>query len=466
MIPVRLFELCRALRAKIPPEMDDCRVCNIVTDSRTVNPAAVFFALVGDNHDGHDFAGEAVRAGAPAVVVDRDVNLPNEKVIRVDATGDALLTAGRFIRSKISIPVIGITGSVGKTTTKDMIHHLMSKHLSCFKAPGSYNNSVGVPLTLFGVEASHQCVVVEMGTNAPGEIDALAAAARPGVAIITGAGPTHLEGLGSIENVADEKLCLLRHLTASGPAILNGDQPILRRRAEKFNGQVQWFGTGAGNHWRVENIESEKNGVTGLVNGRFRLRLKTRARHNLLNALSAIAVANHLGIPPAVAANDLADFSPPAMRFEVLRVGAITVINDAYNANPVSCAAALEGLRDFSGAAEDGSPGGRKIFVIGDMLELGREARRYHRELGRKAVEAGVDAVWAVGLYAGVVVEGCRDAGRRNRSFFNGGSYQAFPAVGDLADRIKELCEPGDVLCLKGSRAMHIEQVLDGLLAH
>ncbi len=425
-------------------------VTAVVTDSRQARPGALFVALAGQRVDGHQFVADALDRGAVAALVGRDpgVGAREGAILAVDDPLVALGDLARYYRGRVSATVVAITGSNGKTTTKEMVAHLLRPGLRVVKAQKSFNNFVGLPLTIFDIDPTTDLAVLELGTSAPGEIRRLAAIAQPHVGVITNIGLTHLEGLGSLAGVAQAKAELLDALQEDGTAVLNWDDDWCRRIVPKLRGKLVTFGlTPEADVFATEVVQDARqlsfklNGVQGFV-------LPVTGLHNLSNALAAVAVCRRLGLTPAEVAGRFAGFRLPAMRFEELRLGQVTIINDAYNANPVSMSAALSefGRRQVAG---------RKFLVAGDMKELGADSPRFHQELGLRVAAQKLDGLFVVGEFAGEVAEGALAGG------FPASAIHTFATLAELAPAVLGELQPGDVVLLKGSRAMELERLVE-----
>jgi UDP-N-acetylmuramoyl-tripeptide--D-alanyl-D-alanine ligase len=423
----------------------------VSTDSRLTGAAEIFVALRGPHYDGHDFVTAAVARGATAAVSAREPVAPPPGVAWLQV-GDALRALGDLAaarRRDLAVRVAGVTGSNGKTTTKEMIASVLAASGGkVAKSPGTENNLVGLPRTLLGLAGDERYAVLEMGMNRPGEIWRLAEIARPDVGVITNVGPAHLEGLGSVANVAAAKKELALALGPGATLVVNAADPWLAPVAEDFSGRA--ILAGGNGPVRALSAETLSDGqrVTIEIDGRRAVvDLRARGAHNVENALLAAATGRAFGLSVEEITAGLAAFVPPAMRLEVVSLpSGARILNDAYNANPASVSAALASL-----AAE---PALRRIAVLGEMWELGAEAGRYHREMGREAAATGVDLLIAVGRYAEEMGAGAEEAGlpaSRRRSA--GTSAQA----GDLL--AAELGQ-GDVVLIKGSRAARMEEIV------
>lgn len=429
----------------------------VSTDTRTLGRGEVFVALRGERFDGHDYVGAAASRGAAIVVIDRDVDVPGAcGVVRVDDGYTALARLAAAYRRTLAAEVVAITGSVGKTTTKHMLHAVLAAHLRGTASPRSYNNRVGVPLTILAADPADRYLLVEVGTNAPGEIGALSRIVEPDVAVITHVALAHVEGLGSLDGIAAEKAGVLRHLTDDGLAIVNGDVPVLADHLKAL-GRVIRFGRSEHCELRLTSCEPTGDGLRFVVNDRAAFTLPLLGEHNAINALAVIAVARHLNLSDEQIAAALAGVEPAAMRMELRRLGVgeamITVINDAYNANPESVRAAAAALAQYDAG------GGRRVAVLGDMAELGDAAPRLHRELGAALAAMPLDLVITIGPLSMYTAEGLAKHGAAMRTH----------ALGEwtdgTAERVAGLVKPGDVVLVKGSRVMGLERLIEPLEA-
>ncbi|MEE8155792.1 MAG: UDP-N-acetylmuramoyl-tripeptide--D-alanyl-D-alanine ligase, partial [Phycisphaerales bacterium] len=356
----------------VRPLISPLDVDGVGIDSRADLTGKAFVAIHGERHDGHDYLAEAIRAGARLLIVDREpvqVTLPPDiAVLRVDDTRAALARlASAYRRTLIDTTVIAITGSAGKTTTKHLIDAVLSTTLRGTAAPKSFNNDIGLPLTILNAHVDDAYLIVEIGANRLGEVDTLAAIAQPDIAVITTVGRAHLEGFGSVENVAKEKAALLDHLQSNGLGILIADAPQLRN----YRGQAQsivWFGQAQDAGLRLTDRGACDETWWFEVNGQDRFQLGLPGAHNAVNALAAVAVGQRLGLSKQQIDQGLADCEPVAMRMTCHKLGEMTIYNDAYNANPDSMIAALDTFAELTIDAD------RRVVILGDMLELGAQA--------------------------------------------------------------------------------------------
>ncbi|HEX9308058.1 MAG TPA: UDP-N-acetylmuramoyl-tripeptide--D-alanyl-D-alanine ligase [Anaeromyxobacter sp.] len=433
-------------------------VAGVSTDTRTIGPGTLFVALRGERFDAHDFLADAAGRGAAALVVAEGRAADGAPVPRL-AVADTLAALGaiaRLHRLRFAVPVVGVTGSNGKTTTREMIAAILATRGKVLKTEGNLNNEVGVPLTLFGLDASHQAAVVELGMNHPGEIARLAAIALPQIGIVTLAAPAHLEGLGSVEAVADAKAELYQGLPEGGVAIANADDARMLRRAQASGRRMITFSASKGRRGDVVVLEIVSQGTDGL---RFVLGIGNRevavhipglvGAHNAANAAAAAAAAIALGCTDREIVRGLAAVLPVGrrLRLEALPSG-VQLVDDCYNANPASMTAALRTLTDLAAG------GRRPVAVLGDMLELGAFEGEAHRALGEEAARAGVRALAAFGPRARAVAEAARAAG-----------LEAFHTedLDALVTWARATLQPSDVLLVKGSRGMKLERLVEAI---
>jgi UDP-N-acetylmuramoyl-tripeptide--D-alanyl-D-alanine ligase len=425
-------------------------------DSRTLAVGEAFFAIAGHRGDGHQHVGDAAARGASCLVVHvlPDDPPPTVPLVLVDDTTRAL---GRFAarhRARFAIPVVAVTGSNGKTTTKELIGAVLATRFRVLKSEASFNNQWGLPLTLLRLIPEHEAAVLEMGTNQPGEIAALSAIAAPTVGVVTIVVAQHTEFLGSIEGVREEKADLVRALPATGTAVLNADDPNVLGMARHTRARVLTFGTtpAADVHLASEIADDGDAVAFTIARGaeRARVRLALAGRHNAVNALAAAAtgVAFGLGLPEM--ARGLGTARPIKGRCVWREAGGVHILDDSYNANPVSLRAALEAV-----AARRG--GRRLVVVLGDMLELGEIADEAHRDAGRQVAALEVDEFVGVGLRARLAVEEARARGL-------GEAHHVTTFEDTVAHLLKRLAA-GDVVLIKGSRGMRLERVVDALMA-
>jgi UDP-N-acetylmuramoyl-tripeptide--D-alanyl-D-alanine ligase len=426
----------------------DLRCEGVSTDTRTLRPRDLFVALRGDRFDGHRFLDRAAAAGALLALIDGPAeNAPaGLGLLRVEDTRAALLRlASAYRRTLDSVRIVGVTGSNGKTTTKHLIHEVLVSKLRGSASPKSFNNAIGVPLTILAARGSDQYLVCEIGSNAPGEIAQLARVVQPDAAVITSIGRAHLEGFGSIEGVCREKASLLNHLRPGGVAVVTADAPVLRNALRAVTNLVT-FGFAPDADLRVEGVEVDTEGVSFRINDRESFWVPLIGRHSALAATAAVAVGRRFGLDSHSIRAALAGATGASMRLERVRVGGVELINDAYNANPDSVRAALETLASL--------PGDRRVAVLGDMLELGQACDEAHLEI--------VEAVTGSSAIAHAVLVGPRLA-RAAAGADPGRVTLVEDLEGGRDESVASLLCPGDSVLLKGSRLMGLERVADAL---
>lgn len=432
---------------------DAAGVNGVSTDSRTVAADELFVPLRGERFDGHDYLAAACARGVRIVLADRRWLEGNKlpagvAAVSVDDTLKALGDLASFHRRRFAVPVVAVTGSNGKTTTKEMLAAILEQTGPGLKTEGNLNNLVGLPQMLFRFNETHRWAVLEIGMSAFGEIDRLAEIARPDVGLITNAYPAHLETLGSVEGVAKAKGELFLRLKEGGCAVFNADDPLIGRCPSPGGVRRVSFGL----HNADVTAEAVEN--LGRKGQRFMLRLPTASipvtlrafgRHNIANALAAAAVAHVLGVSPETIASGLGEFSPYARRFNLEEVGEVVLIDDSYNANPASMAAALTTLREIR-------EGHRAVAVLGDMLELGEGTEEAHRQLGLLAATC-IDRLYVMGSMAGIVAAGAMEGGLAEDNVIVATNHDAI--VADL----RRNALGGDFILVKGSRGLAMDRV-------
>ncbi len=433
-----------------PPEVFG----GVTTDTRSMRPGALFVALKGEQFDGHDFVEEAFRAGAAGALVSREVGAPGAQLIVADTLA-ALGALAASHRKSVPVQVVAVTGSIGKTTTKEMVAAILSQGWPTARTPGNYNNEIGVPLALLELTAEHKAAVVELAMRGSGQISYLAKMAQPQVGVVTNIGVSHFELLGSREAIAEAKAELLAHLPPDGAAVLNGDDDFFEFLKARCGCRVLSFGRRA-----EADVQAERVVMTEEGRVQFRLRgwwgerecsLPAGGRHQALNAAAAAAAAMAAGAREEWIEAGLASFEGAEMRSQVAKAPAgFTVIDDSYNAAPDSMRVALELLADL--------PGDRKWAVLGDMKELGPMAADWHREVGELAASLRLAGLITVGELGHHIAAGAKHR-MRSADVMEAGDN------GEAAALIAERARCGDVVLVKGSRAMKMEEVVEMLLA-
>ena len=428
----------------------DAAIDLVTTDSREVRPGCIFVAFPGEKFDGHDFAAKALAEGAEYVVLNHPVEgVPAEKTVLCPDSYRAMMTMGANYRSQFHPKVVGVTGSVGKTTTKQMTYAAIAGFGNTIKTEGNQNNELGLPRTLFRIGKETEYAVVEMGMSHLGEIERLSQCARPDAGIITCIGVSHIGNLGSQENICKAKLEICAGLKNGAPLVLNGDDPFLRKA--KLPGHVRpiWFSLGDEDaDVCALNIRQEGDGMTfTLEDGEedtTEVHIPAMGRHNVANALAAYAAATRLGLSAKKVIAGLEQFQQTGMRQKVVHSKGVDVIEDCYNANPDSMKAALAMFREY--------PCKRRFALLGDMLELGEMSGPAHAEAGRQAAEYGVDVLLCYGPESARMAEAASAAGVKAAHV---ASYR------EAADALLSQMQPGDALLVKASRGMALEKALE-----
>jgi UDP-N-acetylmuramoyl-tripeptide--D-alanyl-D-alanine ligase len=437
--------IAEIIGAAIPPH-DDETVSGWSIDSRTTNPGDCFFALRGPKNDGHDYVENVLEKGAVVAVVEKLVKAPILQLVVPDVL-DALQQLARRTRERWGGTVVGVTGSAGKTTTKDAIASLLSVEFRTGRTIGNYNNHFGVPLSILRLPDDCRAAIIEMGMNHAEEIRALAKIAKPQIGVVTNVGWAHAEFFeDGIEGVARAKRELIEELPPKGIAVLNADDPRVRGFKDIHPGRSILFGFAADAEVRADSLQMCANGVQFRCLG-VDFRSPLAGRHAVSNALAAIAVAHAMGIAPERLVEAVGKLAVGKLRGERSERNGITVINDSYNANPEAMRSMLEVLR--------GTSARRRIAVLGEMLELGREAGALHHGIGQFAVEQGIHAVLGIRGAARFLVDGARDAGMSDSAAL------FFESSREAGDFLKNYMQPGDAVLFKGSRGVEVEKALE-----
>ena len=455
---ISLGDIIDFTEGQISSNAKERRFCRVSTDSRTAGPGDLFVALRGPKYDGHSFIADALKKGAAGVVAE---SLPNEKIIReyepvVIQVPDSLKALGDMAsgwRRKFSTPVGVLTGSNGKTTTKEMTVAILRLCFSCLWSPGNFNNRIGLPLTLLTLRPEHERVVLEMGMNEPGEIKTLTSIAGPDVGALLNIGPAHLERFSSIEAIAAAKAEMLDELPNDSVFIYNQEDFRLCSLAERWQGPKQSFGFSPGCDVRL--IEAIEQGFFQKIHMEIQgqeisTEIQLPGRHNISNALAAAALSFSLGVSRDAIQEGLARFRPISGRFVLRRHKNFMLVDDCYNANPGSMESALETLQRISGTAD-------RILVLGDMLELGAFSRAAHLELGRRAVQAQPSLLCVTGDFSRWVKQAAEEEG------FPPEQIVLFTDADEVAGKILSRLQGGEWILVKGSRGMALERVIESL---
>jgi len=422
------------------------------TDSRTVKPGDCFFAIAGDNFDGHNYVEEAIAKGAVCAVVSKDAK--GGPTLKVDDTTRALGDFARHYRQQANYKVVAITGSVGKTTTRHIAYHVLSQHFRVSQAPKNFNNQIGLPLTLLGADSEDQIVIAELGSNSPGEIAYLTRIALPNVAVITSVYSAHLAGFGDLQTIIEEKLSISEGLQPDGVLIINGDFDKLvgayRAKSSK-PAKFYTFGKTDSCDYQARNIDNTGFGSTFTIDG-TQVYLPLAGPGNVDNALAAWAICSQFGLTVDDFAQAVKTQPAVSMRTELLQIGTLTVLDDCYNANPASMKNALDILANIDSTGKR-----RLVFICGDMAEMGRQTEHLHTELGSSITRAGVQFVMAVGKFAKIAAEAAKANAEHDLQIkcFD----DTLSACNNLEDSIKDY----DIILVKGSRTAKLEMAVERL---
>lgn len=456
MKPMTIRQVRQAVGGKAlsPIAADAPLVEAVCTDTRRMDKGSLFIALRGDNHNAHAFLPQAAAGGAVAALVEQppEQSLPNVTVIQVPDTRAAMGKLASFCRRHMRAKVIAVAGSNGKTSTKHLIDAALFGKLRGSISPKSFNNDIGVPLTIFPADPLQDYIVLEMGTNHHGELRVLSDMAKPDIAVITNCGADHLEFLGDLMGVRRENASIISGLNPKGLLVVNGDDPELLSAVNDYPGKRITFGFKETNDLFATDIRCDEKGTRfSLNNSRREVYVPMLGRHSACNALAAIAVARKMGVPEDLAIQTLAVARGPEMRLQWQPAGDVRVLNDAYNANPNSMRAAIE-------TAALLPKSGRRIAILGDMKELGPSGDRYHREIGQYVAEAkAFDLLICVGTQASLIADGALAAG-----FANDGVVR-FADSASASETVPRMLHAGDLVLLKASRSTRLEQVANAI---
>jgi len=431
----------------------------VSTDSRTTKAGDCFFAIPGENFDGHDYVSDAFTKGAVCAVVSKDIasgKLAGKAILKVNDTVKALGDFAREYRRLCSFKVIAITGSVGKTTVRQIVYHVLSRNHRVFQSPKNFNNQIGLPLTLLGADPEHQIVVAELGTNHPGEIAYLTRIAQPNIAVVTNVQPAHLEGFGNLQAITNEKLSIAEGLLEDGILIINADITLdvvsLRGAQRRGNlSKVVTFGNVDGCDYQASNIISDGYGSRFSINNK-EIKLPLAGPGNIENALAAWAVCSRFDLTIDDFARGLKTLKALPMRAELLQLGALTVLNDCYNANPASMKNALDILTYL-----DPTHKRRRVFICGDMAELGEHREQLHAELGVAIAKAKVQLLIAVGKLAKIAAE----SAEKTASFDL--QVKCFEDTLSACNNLQKFIKDNDIILVKGSRIAKLEMATEKL---
>ena len=435
----------------------DAAAAGVSTDSRQIGPDCLFIPLEGERFDGHSFINSALEAGAAGCLTarERESYLPGKFYIKVRSTQRALWELARYYRKLFPIPFIAVTGSVGKTTTKDMVAAVLGAKFRVHKTEGNFNNDIGVPLTLLKLEKGHEVCVVELGMDHAGEIDDLGRLVEPDMALITNIGDAHIENLGSRENIFKAKCEIFPHLKRDGLAVLNGDDPLLATLRGTLAQPTVFVGSGEGLDYTARDLSNHGSGHLSCrirtPRSQFQADIPALGKHMIYPTLMAAAVGEALGMAPDEIIRGIGAFLPTKMRMNIIRCkGDVVILNDAYNANPQSMRAAAAVLGDAQGR--------RRVAVVGDMKELGSGSEQFHRAVGGYFAQSGADRLIAIGGLARFIAEGAKAAGLEQADYF--------PTLDAAKNALLRELRAGVTILVKASRSMAFEKIVDFLLAN
>ena len=444
MSKITVNEIITATGGELLCGSKDAVIENVSIDSREVIKNTLFVALKGENSDGHNYVEKAFENGASCVISEKDM-MGNGAVVRVENSSKALGQIAKFYKKKLNLKTVAVTGSVGKTTTKDMLSAVMNMQYNTLKTEGNFNNELGLPLTIFRLKQTHEAAVLEMGMSEFGEIDYLADIARPDVAIITNIGMSHIENLGSQEGIFKAKTEICNYFNKDSLLIVNADDKYLKK-ALNFKG-FSVVGYGILNDCQYKARDIENLGLEGtkfsvdIYEREYRIHVKTPGVHNVYNALAAIACGVHYNIGPNKIIEGIENFSLTKMRMSVEKAGTITVIIDCYNSSPDSVNAALKVLA---------TQNTRRVAVLGDILEMGEFAKDAHYKIGEEVAKNNIDVLLTAGENAKFIAEGAKID-----------EIYSFNTTDELVLNISKFIKENDTVLVKASRGMHFEKVVD-----
>lgn len=449
MEKISISEIVNATGGVLLSGNTDDTVTSVCIDTRKTRENSLFIPLIGERVDGHDFISDAFESGASVSLIQKDHTLCEAlgALIEVESTQKALGDLAKYYRQKFSIPVIGITGSVGKTTTKEMISAALSESMKVLKTQGNHNGQIGLPLTIFDLDKSYRVAVVEMGVSEFGEMDRLADIADINIGVITNIGLSHVQNFKSVENTCSEKLKMMK--SSEGVFYLNGDSPLLADAKTKINQKIIYFGINGNYPFKCEDIYSNGD-VTNftLVTPEFRepVTIPCLGIHNVYNALAAISVAAGMGMHLDDIKKGLLKFKNAEMRQQISDLNGITLVDDSYNASPDSVKSSVSILRNFSHE-------GKNIVVIADMLELGEHSHEIHFDTGRYIALEGIDVLITIGPNAKFLSDGAKSANQNVLTMHCQTNNEAF-------EELKKTISQNDKILIKGSRGMHTDEIV------
>ncbi|MGE5473333.1 MAG: UDP-N-acetylmuramoyl-tripeptide--D-alanyl-D-alanine ligase [Ignavibacteriales bacterium] len=453
MHPLKVSEIIKATNGTLLSGSPESEIKNISTDTRKLMPGDLFIPLAGENFDGHDFIVKALENSICGYLTAKTPeSLSNVIIIKVEDTLKALQDIAGYYRNKFDIPIVGVTGSVGKTSTKEMVFNVLSKKYNALKNQGNFNNHIGVPLTLLNLSNENRSAVVEMGMSGMGEISILSKITKPHIAVITNIGLAHIGKLGSKQNILKAKTEIFDGMEDNGIAVLNADDSMLLKLRDSIGLKTIYFGLCEQSDIRAYNIKVDEDMNTSFTvkinNKEYFFKICIPGLHNVYNALAAIAVGLNFEIPVQDMIEPIAEYRPEKMRMNIVKLkNNIKVLNDVYNANPTSMEEALKVTQQM--------PGARKIAVLGDMLELGEWTRQAHIDIGKSVVKNSINHLITLGENSRFIAEGAAMLGMSQKKIIS------FNNIEDANRYLAKLVREGDVILIKGSRGMKMEGIVD-----
>lgn len=431
----------------------DCYIDKITTDSRVVDGKSMFVAIKGEKADGNDYAADFLNKGGICAVVEKEIEIPKGKsVILVNDTKKALRDIAEYYRKQLDVEIVGVTGSVGKTSTKDMLMSVLSCGFKTFATKGNFNNEIGVPLTIFELDSSYEKAVIEMGMSNFGEISRLTKIVKPSVAVITNIGTAHIGNLGSRENILRAKLEIVEGLKENGVLIVNGDDELLANAGKYTNGKIIYYGVDNKNDdlYAYDIVSNDKGSVfkVKIKKVSYEFKINVVGRHHIYNALAAIACGIYFGMAPGDMIKGVAEFAPSGMRQREIDINGIKIIEDCYNASTSSMESSLCVLKEIS-------KNNRSIAVLGDVLEQGEFAEKNHREIGKYVLKFGINTLVTVGKDALYIADEAKKEGNKNVFSFSDNK--------SAAEFLSSYLKSNDTVLFKASRGMKFEQISEQL---
>lgn len=426
---------------------ENLEIKHISNDSREIKADSLYVALKGENLDGHKFVSSAIENGAVAALVEKS---SSSRDIIVDNTYKALKNIAMAYRNRFDIPFLSVTGSSGKTTTKDMLYYAVSSSLKTLRNLGNFNNEIGLPMTMYNLDSTYQCAILEMGMYTLGEIDYLAEIVRPNIAVITNVGVAHMQTAGSRENILKAKMEISNYMTESDTLIINGDNDMLKTiNKENYKFKILTFGLESENDFSVISYQTEDTSMrikAKFIDEEVEYLLPTLGIHNIYNSLSALAVCKVMGLDMKKSAEGIASYAPSKYRMEIKQLSDKVLVEDFYNANPDSMKASIETFREVSS--------NRKVGILADMLELGDISELSHKEIGNIAAQV-MDVLVCIGKEARFIGLGAEEAG------FDKANIYYYENNEQAIEKINSILKPGDKILMKGSRGMKLEEVAE-----